>query len=70
MMLKLPGEQMSCSLISAELIDKGFNSRSWISWQVLSLLRENTNIQELIKLLNLKLDIEKNSYHYRISRNK
>ena len=28
------GEQMSCSLISAELIDKGFNSRSWMSWQV------------------------------------
>ena len=28
------GEQMSCALISAELIVKGFNSRSWISWQV------------------------------------
>ncbi len=28
------GEQMSCALISAELINKGFNSRSWISWQV------------------------------------
>ena len=28
------GEQMSCSLISAELIDKGFNARSWMSWQV------------------------------------
>ena len=28
------GEQMSCALISGELIDKGFNSRSWISWQV------------------------------------
>ena len=25
---------MSCALISGELIDKGFNSRSWISWQV------------------------------------
>ena len=28
------GEQMSCALIAAELINKGFNSRSWISWQV------------------------------------
>ncbi len=28
------GEQMSCALISGELINKGFNSRSWMSWQV------------------------------------
>jgi len=28
------GEQMSCALIAAELINKGFNSRSWMSWQV------------------------------------
>ena len=28
------GEQMSCALISGELINKGFNSRSWMSWQI------------------------------------
>ena len=28
------GEQMSCALISAELINKGHNSRSWMSWQI------------------------------------
>ena len=28
------GEQMSCALIAAELIQKGFNSRSWVSWQI------------------------------------
>tara|TARA_Y100001970_G_C14253765_1_gene873642 strand:- start:4863 stop:6074 length:1212 start_codon:yes stop_codon:yes gene_type:complete len=28
------GEQMSCALIAAELTNKGFNSRSWMSWQV------------------------------------
>ena len=28
------GEQMSCALIAAELINRGFNSRSWMSWQI------------------------------------
>ena len=28
------GEQMSCALISAELIKNGLNSRSWMSWQI------------------------------------
>ena len=28
------GEQMSCSLIAGQLIDKGYKSRSWMSWQV------------------------------------
>ena len=28
------GEQISCSLIAGKLIDKGFNSRSWMAWQV------------------------------------
>ncbi len=28
------GEQMSCALISGELINQGFNSRSWVSWQI------------------------------------
>ena len=28
------GEQMACSLIAGRLIHKGYNSRSWLSWQV------------------------------------
>ena len=28
------GEQVSCALISGELINKGYNSRSWMSWQI------------------------------------
>ena len=28
------GEQMSCSLIAGQLIDKGYKSRSWMAWQV------------------------------------
>ncbi len=28
------GEQVSCALISGELINKGFISRSWMSWQI------------------------------------
>ena len=28
------GEQISCSLIAAKLIDKGYKSRSWLAWQV------------------------------------
>ena len=28
------GEQVSCALISGELINKGFNARSWMSWQI------------------------------------
>ena len=28
------GEQMACSLIAGRLIHKGFNSRSWLSWQI------------------------------------
>ena len=28
------GEQISCSLISGKLIDRGYKSRSWLGWQV------------------------------------
>ena len=28
------GEQVSCALISGELINKGLSSRSWMSWQI------------------------------------
>ena len=28
------GEQIACSLIAGRLIDKGYKSRSWLSWQL------------------------------------
>ena len=28
------GEQIACSLIAGRLIHKGYNSRSWLSWQI------------------------------------
>ena len=28
------GEQMSCSLLAGRLIDRGYKSRSWLSWQI------------------------------------
>ena len=28
------GEQISCSLIAGRLIDRGYKSRSWLSWQI------------------------------------
>ena len=28
------GEQMSCALISGRLVDMGYKSRSWMSWQI------------------------------------
>ena len=28
------GEQIACSLIAGRLIDRGYKSRSWLSWQV------------------------------------
>ena len=28
------GEQVSCSLIAAKLIDKGYEARSWMAWQI------------------------------------
>ena len=28
------GEQISCSLIAGKLIDKGYESRSWMAWQI------------------------------------
>ena len=35
------GEQIACSLIAGRLIHKGYNARSWLSWQ------------ELIKLIKI-----------------
>ena len=46
------GEQMACSLIAGRLIDKGFKSRSWLSWQIPILTRglhKNSRIKQINK---------------------
>ncbi len=46
------GEQMACSLIAGRLVDKGFKSRSWLSWQVPILtvgLHKNSRINQINK---------------------
>ncbi len=54
------GEQVACSLIAGRLIHKGFNSRSWLAWQVPLLTKgvhKNSRIikinkREILKYLN------------------
>tara|TARA_Y100000389_G_scaffold116173_1_gene113336 strand:+ start:4275 stop:5489 length:1215 start_codon:yes stop_codon:yes gene_type:complete len=46
------GEQVACSLIAGRLIHKGYNSRSWLSWQVPILtkgLHKNSRIIQINK---------------------
>ena len=44
---------MSCALISAELISKGFQSRSWISWQI-PIITEGEHTNARIIHMNIK----------------
>ncbi|MDA9753191.1 aspartate kinase [Candidatus Pelagibacter sp.] len=51
------GEQIACSLISGRLIQKGFKSRSWMSWQVPIITvgpHKNSRINEIEKSKILK----------------
>ena len=46
------GEQVACSLIAGSLIEKGFKSRSWMSWQIPILttgLHKNSRINQINK---------------------
>ena len=45
------GEQISCSLIAGKLIDKGFESRSWLAWQV-PIITEGKHKYSRINLIN------------------
>ena len=45
------GEQMACSLIAGRLIHKGFNSRSWLSWQI-PILTEGAYTSSRINKIN------------------
>ena len=51
------GEQVACSLIAGRLIDKGYKSRSWISWQVPIITKgphKNSRINQINKSKVLK----------------
>ena len=51
------GEQMACSLIAGRLIDKGYKSRSWMSWQIPIITKgphKNSRINQINKNKLLK----------------
>ena len=46
------GEQIACSLIAGRLIHKGYNSRSWLSWQIPIItngIHKNSRINQISK---------------------
>ena len=45
------GEQIACSLIAGRLIDKGYKSRSWLSWQI-PILTEGSHKNSRINQIN------------------
>jgi len=44
------GEQVSCALLSAALIDLGVKARSWLSWQIPILTNDNHTSSQIIKI--------------------
>ena len=44
------GEQVSCSLLSAALIELGVKARSWLSWQIPILTNDNHTSSQIIKI--------------------
>ena len=44
------GEQMASALIAGKLCDLGFNSRSWMSWQIPIVTRGNYSAARIIKI--------------------
>ena len=44
------GEQMASALIAGKLCDLGFNSRSWMSWQIPIITRGNYSAARIIKI--------------------
>ena len=56
-MLVSSGEQVACSLIAGRLIDKGYKSRSWMSWQIPIITKgphKNSRINQINKNKLLK----------------
>ena len=49
------GEQVACSLIAGRLIHKGFNSRSWLSWQIPIKTEKQHKFSKIIKINKNKI---------------
>ena len=68
------GEQISCALIAGKLRDYGYNSRSWLGWQLPIITKGNHSSSRIIKIQkNKKLWYFKkrgDTNNHRISRNK
>ena len=49
------GEQVSCALIAGKLRDLGYNSRSWLGWQLPIITRGNHSSARIIKIQKKKI---------------
>ena len=49
------GEQVSCALIAGKLKDLGYNSRSWLGWQIPIVTRGNHSSSRIIKIQKKKI---------------
>ena len=49
------GEQVSCALIAGKLRDFGYNSRSWLGWQLPIITRGNHSSSRIIKIKKNKI---------------
>ena len=49
------GEQVSCALIAGKLRDFGYNSRSWLGWQLPIITRGNHSSSRIIKIKKKKI---------------
>ena len=48
------GEQVSCALIAGKLKDLGYNSRSWLGWQIPIVTRGTHSSSRIIKIQKKK----------------
>ena len=49
------GEQVACSLIAGSLINRGYNARSWLGWQLPILTEGNHSYSRIIKVNKKKI---------------
>ena len=68
------GEQVACSLIAGRLIHQGYESRSWLSWQIPIITlgkHKNSRINEINKKKNNQISKRRrHTNNYRVSRHK
>tara|TARA_B100000965_G_scaffold406106_1_gene443206 strand:+ start:674 stop:1888 length:1215 start_codon:yes stop_codon:yes gene_type:complete len=49
------GEQVACSLIAGSLIDRGYNARSWLGWQLPILTEGKHSYSRIVKINKKKI---------------